>query len=102
LQLGHIVAAQVRRCQVEQPVAELPAGLDEGRPRLFVTPAVTSQAAPGLEGADRFFGGRAKSRRLGAGGGWKPSGPEAALQIAYCLAALTGCQREVGRNSLSS
>ena len=43
-----------------------------------------------------------ESRRLGAGGGWKPGGTEAALQIADGLAALTGCQREVGRNSLSS
>ena len=35
-------------------------------------------------------------------GGWEPGGTEAALQVADGLAALTGCQREVGRNSLSS
>jgi hypothetical protein len=60
------------------------------------------QAAPRLEGPHGIFSGRAKNRRLGTGGGWKPGGTEAALQIANGLAALTGCQREVGRNSSSS
>jgi len=102
LQLGHVVAAQVRRGEEQQPVAQLPAGLDERGPRLLVADAVAAQAAAVLESANGLFRGSTKIRRLGAGGGWKPGGTEAALQIAYCLAALTGCQREVGRNSLSS
>ena len=44
----------------------------------------------------------AEHARLGARGGWEPGGTEAALQIADGLAVLTGGQREVGRNSLSS
>jgi hypothetical protein len=55
-----------------------------------------------LERTDCGFGVRAKETRLGADGGWKPGGTEAALKIANCLAVLTGSQREVGRNSLSS
>ena len=76
--------------------------LDEGCPGLLIAATIAAQTTAGLEGTDRSFCGRAKSRRLGAGGGWKPGGTEAALQIAYCLASLTGCQREVGRNSSSS
>ena len=68
----------------------------------LVAATVAAQPAAGLEGTHGGFGGRTKSRRLGAGGGWEPGGTEAALQIADGLAALTGCQREVGRNSLSS
>jgi hypothetical protein len=101
LQFGHVVASKVRRSQEQQAIAELPAGLDQGCPGLLVTSAVAAQAAPGLKGADGSFSGTTKSRRLG-GGGRKPGGTEAALQIAYGLAALTGCQREVGRNSSSS
>ena len=100
--LSDVVAAQVRGRQEKQPIAELPAGFDKRNPGLFVAATVTAQAATGLEGPDGLFCGRTKSRRLGAGGGWKPGGTEAALQIAYGLAALTGCQREVGRNSSSS
>jgi len=102
LQFGDVVAAQVGRGQEQEPIAQVPAGFDERGPGLFVADPVTAQSPAALEGANRLFGGSAKKRRLGAGGGWKPGGTEAALQIAYCLAALTGCQREVGRNSLSS
>ena len=102
LQLGNVVSAKVRRRQIQEAVTQLPAGLDECGPCLFVAASVAPQPAPELKGANSVFSGRTKSRRLGAGGGWEPGGAEAALQIAYCLAALTGCQREVGRNSLSS
>ena len=102
LQFGDVVAAQVGRGQEQEPIAQVPAGFDERGPGLFVADPVTAQSPAALEGAYRLFRGSAKKRRLGAGGGWKPGGTEAALQIAYGLAALTGCQREVGRNSLSS
>ncbi len=102
MQLSDIISTEVRRGEEQQAVTELPAGLDQSGPGLFVAATVTTQPAAGLEGTNRSFGGRAEGRRLGAGGGWKPGDTEAALQIAYGLAALTGCQREVGRNSLSS
>jgi hypothetical protein len=101
LQLGDIVATQVRRRQEQQPITKVPTGLDERGPRLLVALSVAAQTTIGLKGPNRIFRGTTKSRRLGAGG-WKPGCTEAALQIAYCLASLTGCQREVGRNSLSS
>ncbi len=102
LQVGDIVAAQIRGGQVEQPIAEVPAGLDQGGPGLLVAAAVATQTAPALKGADSVFRGAAVQSPLGIGGEWKSSGAEAALEIADGLAALTGCQREVGRNSLSS
>jgi len=60
------------------------------------------QPAGRLERADGSLGGSTHHARLGVGRGCEPGGTEATLQIADGLAALTGCQREVGRNSLSS
>ncbi len=102
LEIGDIVAAEVGRGQEQQPIAEFPAGLDQRRPGLLVAAPVASQAPSALKGANCLFGGTTKGRRLGSGGGRESGGTKAALQVAYCLAALTGCQREVGRNSLSS
>ena len=102
LQLGNVISAKVRRRQIQEAVTQLPTGFDERGPCLFVAASVAAQPSPELKGANSVFSGRTKSRRLGAGGGWETGGTEAALQIAYCLTALTGCQREVGRNSLSS
>ena len=69
---------------------------------MFVADAVGFQAAGLLEAPHRMHGGSAEDARLGARGGGEPGGTEAALQIANGLAALTGSQREVGRNSFSS
>ena len=102
LEISDIVTTKVRRGEEQQAITELPTGLDQRRPGLLVTAPVAAQAPSALEGAHGLFGGTTKRRRLGAGGGWKAGSAEAALQVAYGLAALTGCQREVGRNSLSS
>jgi hypothetical protein len=101
LQLTHVVAAHVRRDQHEQPVADLPGGFDQGAPRLVVAQSGGTETTLVLEVTQRGFGRRAKKTRLGAGG-LEPGGAEAALKVAYGLAALTGCQREVARNSSSS
>ena len=69
---------------------------------MLVAHAVGPESANGLERVDRPLSGIAVDTRLGARGGWIPGGTEAALQIANGLAALTGSQREVGRNSFSS
>jgi hypothetical protein len=102
LKFGDVVTAEVRGSQEQQPVAELPARLDQRRPGLFVATTVGTQTTAALKGANRFFSRTTIDRALGTCGGWKSGGTEAALQISNGLAALTGCQREVGRNSLSS
>ena len=101
LQLADVVAAQVGCDQHQQPVTELPRRLDQRPPGLVVAGTGRPQAAFAAGIAQRRFGRRAKKTRLGTGG-WKPGGAEAALKVAYGLAALTGCQREVARNSSSS
>jgi hypothetical protein len=52
LELGHVVAPQVGGAVVEKAVTEVPAGLDEGGPRLVIAAAVDSEAPGALEGPD--------------------------------------------------
>ena len=101
LELADVVTAQVGRHQDEQAVTETPRGLDDRLPGLLVADAGVAQTTLALERAQRRLRGRAEQTRLGTSGR-KPGGAEAALQIAYGLAALTGRQREVPRNSSSS
>ena len=53
LQAGDIVAAQVRRGEEQQPVAQTPRRFDESGPGVLATDAVDSEAASLLEGAAR-------------------------------------------------
>lgn len=101
LDLGDVVAAEVGCREQEQAVAEPPGGLDDRSPRVLIALAGDDQTAFALEGPQGGLGGRAKKRRLGAGGR-EPGGTEAALEVANGLAALTGSQWEVPRNSSSS
>ena len=87
---------------MQAAVAELPRGLDQRGPGVLVADAVGLQATRLLEATQGVFRGVAEDARLGARGGGEPGGSEAALQIANGLAALTGSQREVGRNSFNS
>src|SRR5207237_9234562 len=56
LEHGDVVTPERRRAVVKEPVAETPAGLDQGRPRLAAADAVDAQPARLLEGAHRHFG----------------------------------------------
>jgi hypothetical protein len=101
LEGGDIVAAQVWRREVEQPVAQRPPGLDERQPGLFVAVAGDAQSAGRLELRDGILGGRAEDAALGAVRG-VPGCAEAALQISDGFAGLARRQWEVARNSSSS
>ena len=103
LQLSDVVAAHVRRRQVAAAGRRGSRLARPGRSR-SARRMRPSQRRPRPVWKARTAASVAatKTAGLGAGGGWKPGGTEAALQIAYGLAALTGCQREVGRNSSSS
>jgi len=87
---------------VQEPVAEVPAGFDQGGPRLVVAATVDAQAPGALEVADRRFGGGTVATYLGAGR--REAGrTEAALEITNRFAGIPRPQREpVGRNSFSS
>ena len=61
LELGHVVAAQHRLTEVEQPVAERVAALDERGPRLRSADAVDADPPPGLERAHGLLGARVVS-----------------------------------------
>ena len=74
LQLGDVVAAEVGGAVVEEAVAEVPAGLDQGGPGLLVAEAVDPEAPGALEGADGRLGGGAVTPDLGAAG-VKPAAP---------------------------
>ena len=63
LELGDVVAAQHRARQVEQPVAELEAALDQRAPGLGSADAVDAQPASLLELADRGFEACRRTRR---------------------------------------
>ena len=102
LQLGDVVAAQVGGAVVEEAVTEVPAGLDEGGPRLLVAAAVDSEAPGALERPDGRLGGGAVAPYLGAAGR-EAGGTEAALKVTDSFAGVSRPQREpVGRNSFSS
>jgi hypothetical protein len=102
LQLGDVVTAQVGGAVVQEAVAEVPAGLDQGGPGLVVAATVAAEAPGALEGADGRFGGGAVAAYLGARR--REAGcTEAALEITNRFAGVSRTQREpVGRNSFSS
>ena len=102
LQFGHVVSTDIRRCQLQLAVAQLPTSLDQSGPCGFIANPQLTKATGSLKLTNGRFCCSTKNTSLGAAGWCKPGGTEAALYIAYCLAALTGSQREVGRNSLSS
>ena len=60
------------------------------------------QAARLLKRSRCLFRGSTKDAGLGTCGGCETCGGQAPLKVANCIAAVTGGQREVGRNSLSS
>ena len=107
LELGHVVTPEVGATQVERPVAEHPAGLDERVPRDVIAHAVRRQAVILLERGDR--GARLvavvaplRARRSEAGGRQPP------LEVPDRITPVTapqgelGAQAGAGRNSLSS
>ncbi len=107
LQLGHVVTPEVGAAQLERPVAEHPAGLDQRVPRDVVAHAVRGEAVIVLERGDRGAGlvavvapaarGPARSRRpSAAAGGPGPHRPGHRAQ------GELGTQAGAGRNSLSS
>jgi hypothetical protein len=102
LQLGDVVTAEVGGAVVEQAVAQVPAGLDEGGPCLLVAAAVDPEAPGTLERPDGRLGGRAVTPDLGACRR-EAGGAETALKITNSFAGVCRPQREpVGRNSFSS
>ena len=82
--------------------AELAGGVDTSAIGEDLGVLAGAKPAGLLERPHRRFGERAIDAGVMSGVRCKPSSAEAALEVAYCLAALTGGQREVGRNSFSS
>lgn len=107
LQLRDVVAAQLRRREDQEPIAETPAGLDEREPGVLVADTADVQAAAALELGDRL--GRGLAEQPGdVDGRRQPGSAQPTLEIANGLAALTEREREpagqcvVARNSSSS
>jgi hypothetical protein len=78
LELGDVVATQVRCDQHEEAITELPRGLDDGAPRALITTTGDPQAPLLLEVQDAALGDRAEKTRLGTGRR-EAGGAEAAL-----------------------
>ena len=97
LQLGDVVAAQHRPAQVEQPVAEREAALDERAPRLRSADAVDAQAARCLERRAPRSRSRRRSHRRPRSR-TRPR-PDALLEVADRVAAIAGPQR--GRSDVT-
>jgi hypothetical protein len=58
LEVGHVVTTQRGRGVVQEPVAEVVAGLDQGTPRLRAADAVDAETPALLEGTDGALGRR--------------------------------------------
>ena len=93
LQRGDVVAAYVRRGELEQSVTQRPACFYQGAPRGVVTDTTCTQAARFLKARHGCFGGRAISTDLRRRGGITDVG-KSTLQISDGLAALTRRQGE--------
>ncbi len=101
LQRADIIAAQVRRQQLERPIAEPPRRLDEGEPRRLVAAAMIVQPAIALERLDSRNGRRIERTGVRSDRG-EPGAREATLQVANRLAVLSRDQGMETRNSSSS
>ena len=77
-------------------VAETPAGLDQGRPRLAAADAVDAQPARLLEGAHRSFGGLFEAARV-VGAALVAERAQPTLQVAHLLARGSSPQRQAAR-----
>jgi hypothetical protein len=80
LELGDVVTPQHRRAAVQEAVAQLETGLDQGVPGLRATHPVHAQAAQSLEGLDRGAGGRAEDP-VGIDGRAGDDGAQAVLNV---------------------
>src|SRR5690606_22002200 len=85
LELGDVVPTQHRRAEVQQPIAEAVARLDQGRPSGRVAHARLVQTPCRLEGSNGRLGRGAVVTGFGAG--HRVAGPgEPALEVAHRLA----------------
>ena len=98
LQRGDVVAAEVRRLQVQQPVAEHEATLDQRGPGLGPDDAVDADLARRLEGADRGLGRRAEGAELRRRDGLARA-DEPVLEVADRVAAVTRAQDRRGAHA---
>jgi hypothetical protein len=90
LQVAHVVAAEGRGPEVERPIPETPAGLDELSPRGRADQAVGRQTALLLEGSDGRLG-RGTERPVELGGvDTVAEGDQPMLHVAHRLAHVAG------------
>ncbi len=100
LELGHVLAPHHGGLEVQQPVPELVALLDQGTPRVGPTDPVRIEAVIGLERDDGAL--RPVGEGAVVGSGIETGSPQPRLQVAYVIASGTEAERADYRNSPSS
>ena len=101
LQLGHVVAAQHGRAQVEQAIAERTATLDQRAPGLGPADAVDAQPAARLEVANRRRA--VSSPKKPSSVTEQPHCVETDLEVTNCVAAVAEAQeRGCGTQAMNS